>query len=92
MNRCLHITVRGRVQGVSFRFHTQKQAIKLNIRGFVRNLAEGDVEIVACGEPGALQQLVAWCHSGPTPARVSAVIVNPNPHHGGEFLNGFEIR
>lgn len=90
MNRCLHIVVKGRVQGVYFRAYTQKQAIKLNVSGFVRNLADGDVEIVARGEPQAVQQLLAWCHKGPVLAKVNAVIVNERESH--EAFEGFEIR
>lgn len=90
MSTCLHIIVKGRVQGVYFRAYTQKQAVKLNLNGFVRNLANGDVEVVACGERAAVQQLAAWCHKGPLLARVSEVIVNEHPAH--EAFADFEIR
>ena len=83
MKECLHIIVKGRVQGVYFRAYTQKQAIKLNIAGFVRNLPDGSVEIVASGHPEDLKKLVAWCRKGPMLAKVSEVIVsqhnNPAP-------------
>jgi len=90
MSECLHIIVKGRVQGVYFRAYTQKQAVKLNVNGFVRNLADGSVEIVASGHPEDLQKLVSWCHKGPVLAKVSAVIVNP--HDSGEMFESFEIR
>lgn len=90
MSGCLHIIVKGKVQGVYFRVYTQKQAVKLNLNGFVRNIAGGDVEIVAEGEQPALQSLVTWCHKGPLLARVKQVIANP--HHAGEVFDGFEIR
>lgn len=90
MKECWHIIVKGKVQGVYFRAFTQKQAVKHNLNGFVRNLASGDVEIVAEGEHAALQALVAWCHKGPLLARVSRVIANP--HQAGEVFEGFEIR
>lgn len=90
MNRCLHIIVKGRVQGVYFRAYTQKQAVKLNISGFVRNLSDGSVEIVAAGDPDVLHQLVVWCHKGPVLAKVSQVIATP--HQSGEMFDGFEIR
>ena len=90
MTECLHIIVKGRVQGVYFRAYTQKQAVKLNIKGFVRNLANGSVEIVACGHPDELQKLTAWCHKGPLLAKVSQVIANA--HAGDEHFDGFEIR
>ncbi len=90
MNRCLHIIVKGRVQGVYFRAYTQKQAVKLNLSGFVRNLSDGDVEIVASGDPDALRKLVAWCHKGPLLAKVNHVIANQ--YDSGEMFDGFEIR
>ncbi len=90
MNNCLHIIVKGRVQGVYFRAYTQKQAVKLNISGFVRNLSNGDVEIFARGETDALRQLVSWCHKGPILAKVGQVIANS--HDSGEMFDGFEIR
>ncbi len=90
MNASLHIIVKGRVQGVYFRAYTQKQAVKLNLSGFVRNLGNGDVEIVAHGENQALQQLVTWCHKGPILAKVKEVIATP--HHSSELFEAFEIR
>ncbi|QSB01725.1 acylphosphatase [Methylomonas sp. BW4-1] len=90
MSECLHIIVKGRVQGVYFRAYTQKQAVKLNVKGFVRNLADGSVEIIGNGHPDDLQKLVAWCHKGPMLAKVSEVIVNP--HAASEHFELFEIR
>jgi acylphosphatase len=90
MSACLHIIVKGRVQGVYFRAYTQKQAVKLNLNGFVRNLANGDVEIMACGDRSDLQQLVAWCHKGPLLAKVSDVLVSDYP--APEAFGEFEIR
>ncbi len=90
MKECLHIIVKGKVQGVYFRAYTQKQAIKHNVNGFVRNLTNGDVEIVAEGDDTALQALVSWCHKGPLLARVRQVITSP--YQAGEVFEGFEIR
>ncbi|MDT4289120.1 acylphosphatase [Methylomonas sp. MO1] len=90
MSECLHIIVKGRVQGVYFRAYTQKQAVKLNIKGFVRNLADGSVEIVASGHAEELQKLVAWCHKGPILAKVSEVIANT--YDAGEHFEVFEVR
>lgn len=90
MKECLHIIVKGKVQGVYFRAYTQKQAVKHNLNGFVRNLPNGDVEIVAEGERADLHALVTWCYKGPLLARVKQVVANP--HQGGEVFEGFEIR
>ncbi|MCQ8104398.1 acylphosphatase [Methylomonas sp. SURF-2] len=90
MSECMHIIVKGRVQGVYFRAFTQKQAVKLNLKGFVRNLPDGSVEIVASGHPDDLQKLAAWCHKGPILAKVSEVVVNGCSHP--EAFANFEIR
>lgn len=89
MSECLHIVVKGRVQGVYFRAFTQKQAIKLGVSGYVRNLADGNVEIVASGKPEAMQQFLAWCRKGPMLAKVEELLVNP--HWPEQALVGFEI-
>jgi acylphosphatase len=90
VSSALHIKVKGRVQGVGFRASTQKQALKLRLSGFVRNLPDGDVEIVALGDHEAVQQLAAWCHKGPVFAKVTEVIVNP--HDLVEIYEDFQVR
>jgi len=90
MTRRVHITVAGRVQGVFFRANTQEVAQRLGLSGYVRNLPDGRVEVVAEGEEEALRKLVDWCHEGPPLARVERVEVRwENPT--GEF-SGFHIR
>ena len=89
MSETLHIIVKGRVQGVYFRANTQKQALKLKLKGLVRNLPDNSVEIIAEGDSDALQQLITWCHKGPLLAKVSEVIVNP--HHDQCEFSAFEI-
>ncbi len=69
----VHIVVEGRVQGVCFRMYTRDQAVRLNIRGCVRNRQDRTVEIIAEGEESALCKLVQWCHSGPSYATVRNV-------------------
>ncbi|RMF27840.1 MAG: acylphosphatase, partial [Cyanobacteria bacterium J083] len=56
--------VSGKVQGVGFRMHTLKQAKKLNLKGYVRNLSNGNVEIVAEGEDEKVDSLINWAKSG----------------------------
>lgn len=90
MTSCLHIQVKGRVQGVGFRASTRKQAFKLGVNGFVRNLPDGDVEIVAIGDQAAVQKLVAWCHKGPVFAKVTEVVANR--HELLEIYEDFQIR
>ncbi len=70
---CKHCFVSGRVQGVSFRYYTRQQAQRLGISGWARNLADGRVEVLACGQPSAVDKLCAWLHDGPSLAYVTNV-------------------
>jgi acylphosphatase len=62
--------VTGVVQGVGFRMYAQRQARSLGLRGYVRNRAGGEVEIVAEGDDHALEKLIAWARVGPPSAEV----------------------
>lgn len=80
------IRVSGRVQGVFFRQFAKRKAVELGVVGFARNEPDGTVTIEAEGDPAALDTLVAWCHEGPTFARVERVVVeNGTPKHFTEF-------
>jgi acylphosphatase len=70
----VHIYISGRVQGVWFRATAQGEAIDGNLTGWVRNLRDGRVELVAEGEEEQLQSLVKWCHVGSDAAEVSDVV------------------
>jgi acylphosphatase len=65
--------IEGRVQGVWFRDSTRRQAAALGVTGWVRNRPEGSVEVVAEGPEEAVRKLSAWCHRGPSSARVTRV-------------------
>lgn len=69
----LHILVSGTVQGVCYRSNTQEQAKKLGLTGWVKNLPDGNVEIVAEGEREKLEQLLDYCWHGPEGAKVSDI-------------------
>ncbi len=69
----VHIFVSGRVQGVFYRANTRKTAKRLGLTGWVRNLSDGRVEIVAEGEEEPLKELIEWCHEGPQMASVTDV-------------------
>lgn len=71
--QCIRVRVSGRVQGVFFRASTREQALSKGISGYAKNLPDGRVEVVACGDDDALEWLVAWLHKGPPKARVDAV-------------------
>ena len=65
----------GHVQGVGFRYFTWKQALKIGVTGFVRNLADGTVEVIAVGSESQIEALDAWLQEGPRTARVNQVLV-----------------
>jgi acylphosphatase len=67
------LVVRGRVQGVGFRYATHVEARRLALRGWVRNRTDGTVEVIAVGDDGALDALQRWAAHGPRGARVDAV-------------------
>jgi acylphosphatase len=69
----VRLNVRGRVQGVWFRGSARDEARRLGVAGWARNLADGSVEVVAQGPRAAVERLVAWCHHGPSAARVTGV-------------------
>jgi acylphosphatase len=71
--QALNILVKGKVQGVYFRASTAKKARKLNLKGWVRNLPDGRVEVFAQGGADSLSQLLLWCQKGPVLAKVSNI-------------------
>ena len=70
--RCL---VAGRVQGVFFRASTRQRARELGVTGYARNLADGRVEVVACGKASAVLTLCEWLWQGSPASRVTSVQV-----------------
>lgn len=90
MSRQVRILVSGRVQGVYFRAFTQKQANKLDINGFAKNLPDGRVEVLATGTDAAVEKLIQWCHKGPITAKVDRVTTEEV--NLPDLPAGFEIR
>ena len=90
MTRRVHILVSGRVQGVCFRAATQQQARKLMCKGFVRNLPDGQVEIVAEGTDDLPQKMIEWSRKGPFMAKVEKIVFEDI--ESIESFNDFEIR
>ena len=81
--------VSGKVQGVSFRQHTQEEAERLDLNGWVRNLSDGRVEVMVEGEESAVRKLEAWLGHGPERARVDALELEQQPVQG---ITGFVVR
>ncbi len=70
-----HIHVRGRVQGIFFRSNCELVANSLGLKGWVRNLPDGRVEIMVEGGEREVNELMEWCHEGPRHAKVKEVDV-----------------
>jgi len=63
----------GKVQGVYFRASSQQMAIELGLSGYARNLADGDVEVMVCGEKSNVNKMLEWLTHGPSEAEVDKV-------------------
>jgi len=83
------IRVRGRVQGVSFRYYTVGEARKLDLSGTVANLPDGSVEAVVEGEEGKIRNLIDMLRIGPPASRVESLDVKDEKPHGD--MDGFEV-
>ena len=68
-----HVMIEGRVQGVFFRHHTQELAIRLGLKGWVKNQRGGIVEAIFEGDKDKVDQIIRWCHRGPSQADVTKV-------------------
>jgi len=87
----LHFLIQGRVQGVGFRWFVQREAGELDLRGWVRNTEEGDVEVVAAGEPVDLDELRLSLRRGPRGARVDRLVEHLLNESEAKNLNSFQI-
>ena len=83
--------VRGRVQGVGFRWFATRAAQRLGVRGWVRNLPDGSVEVVASAEEIVLTALGAELRRGPRGAQVTELVSEEFTEPPGGFA-GFEVR
>ena len=86
--RRVHLRIHGVVQGVSYRASARDAARALGLKGWVKNLRDGDVEAVAEGASEPLERFIAWCHHGPDEARVESVHVGTAPEG---VLGDFEV-
>jgi len=90
MNKRIHIFVSGFVQGVFFRASTQKKTKELDLKGWVSNLDDGRVEILAEGSEEKLKELLKWLKKGPLISRVEKVDFEWEDFK--EEFDSFEIR
>jgi len=87
----LHFLVRGRVQGVGFRWFVHREAAALELHGWVRNTDAGDVELVASGAPEDLADLRAELKKGSRGSRVDQVIEHELDEAESAALGAFKI-
>jgi acylphosphatase len=85
-----HVFVKGRVQGVLFRYVTKNEANLRGVKGWVRNLEDGRVEAVFEGVKEKVDEMIEFCHYGPPAAKVSSVKVAWEEYTGN--FKGFSIR
>ena len=86
----IHILISGRVQGVGFRDFARRSAEKIGVRGYAKNLANSDVEVVAEGNRVALDEFLVVLEQGPPAGRVDRVQIDQ--FERSEEYTGFEIR
>ena len=86
----VRVQIEGLVQGVYFRAHTEEEAVRLGLSGWVRNRPDGGVEAVFEGEAAAVERMLAWCHRGSPRALVRRVTVQAETPQEG--ATGFSIR
>lgn len=85
---CYRCVVGGRVQGVFFRAAAREQAMRLGVTGYARNLPDGRVEVLACGEAQAVAALRDWLRTGPPRAAVTGVACEPLDYRP---MSGFAV-
>ena len=86
----VHGLVTGRVQGVFYRASLAEEAQRLNLTGYVKNLADGRVEYVVTGDEKVVDELVAWSRRGPLLAKITDLAISE--YKGGEGFANFQIR
>ncbi len=86
---CLHCFVSGHVQGVFFRRETRNYAIELQLTGWVKNLPDGRVEVLVCGEESAVIVMQNWLWQGPPAANVTEVL---SQEISWQEYNSFEVK
>ena len=86
-----HFLIRGRVQGVGFRWFVHREAAELGLHGWVRNTDSGEVEVVASGSPDLIDDLRKEIRKGSRGSRVDAIIENELAESEAESLGAFQI-
>ena len=88
MMETVHLVIKGKVQGVFYRASAKDIATELDIKGWVKNMPDGNVEVLASGSKEQLEKFIDWCRSGPRRAVVKEVIISSRDDSS---LSGFFI-
>ena len=86
----VHAFVIGRVQGVFYRSSAKSEAMRIGLTGWVKNLPDGRVELVAEGPPDAVDELLQWCYKGPAYSRVDRIEIQEETPT--KEFNDFSVR
>ncbi|HSY04352.1 MAG TPA: acylphosphatase [Steroidobacteraceae bacterium] len=86
---CKRCLIGGRVQGVFYRATAARRAQELGLHGYARNLADGRVEVLACGEEKVVNAFVNWLWIGSSASKVTSVEVSDAPHDPTAVRSGF---
>lgn len=86
--KCIHLVVSGRVQGVSFRANVRDKANELGLKGYVKNLENGDVEVAAEGNEEKINELIKFIKKGPGIAKVAEIKIK---HKEPENFKNFDV-
>ena len=87
--KCVHLIVSGRVQGVFFRANVRNKANELGLKGYAKNLPDGNVEVVAEGNENKLEEFIEFIKNGPGIAKVENIKIK---HKEPENFISFEIK
>lgn len=87
-----HLLISGRVQGVGFRYFTRENARELGINGWVKNLRNGDVEVVLDGPADKVEKMLERLKTGPRSAKVEQIREVEESDKTGKSFNGFSVR
>ncbi len=75
--KAFRLIISGKVQGVFYRVSAREKALALGIGGWIKNINNGNVEAIVCGEAANLNKFIEWCKKGPAGAKVTDVFIEP---------------
>ena len=85
------VLIEGRLQGINFRYQTQRQALKLGLVGFVRHLSDGRIEIEMQGEKAQVDKMLDWCQQEPHSSQIRSILFRYDEELSRGY-NDFSIR